>query len=206
MFRSAVLRVGVVLALVGPASAAPVVINFDALAPGAVVGAAFSGVGVTFSNATTFNTSLLPGATQPFASPPIAIFSTSAAQLLGTTNIISAAFSLTNVSSVSLLGLDVGADGFAFRAYDAEVGGNLIDSDVVFGVGAGVAQAFTLTLTGTGIRRVEFAQGASSGGDGIGFDNFTFDTVGTVPEPTTLALVGAALFAAMCAKRRAKVF
>lgn len=205
MIRSITLKAVVVLAFVGPAAAAPVTINFDSMATGVQVNAAFAGNGVTFVNATTFQTSFLPVSTQPLASAPISIFSTSAAQLLGTSNIISAVFSLTNVSSVSLLGLDVGVAGFAFRAYDAEVGGTLLDADAVLGTGDGSGQAYTLTLTGSGIRRVEFAQANTSGPDGIGFDNFSFDTEATsIPEPGSLALVGAALLAGAAARRRAK--
>lgn len=110
------------------------------------------------------------------------------------------------MSSVSLTGLDVGINGFLLKAYDALVGGTLIFSTQVIGsTTLGVGEFQTLTIFSQGIRRVDFSQAQSvSFIDGIAFDNLTFDASFSVPEPTTIALMGLG-FAGMAARRRKSV-
>lgn len=177
---------------------APVTIDFDSLAAGVVVGATFSAQGVTFSNAVTAAFGGLPGGT-----PPMAIVAVSSGTQPQPTTGISAAFS-SAVSSASLTGIDVGLNGFMFTAYDALVGGNVVDTEQVFGSAIGVGESYTLNLTGSNIFRVEFSQVQNvGGGDGMAFDNFVFDTAAVaVPEPASLALVSLALLAAGAVMRR----
>lgn len=171
------------------------VIDFDDLGAGVVVGASYAGLGVTFVNAETAPFGGLPGGTPPMAIVHDTLFST-----FGPADSIIATFAAP-VTSVSLTGIDVGAAGFLMTAYDALIGGSVVDTDSFIGVGIGVGDFHTLTLTGSGILRVEFSQvvaGAES--DGIAFDTLVFD--GAVPEPGTSALLMLGLAAAGALSRR----
>jgi hypothetical protein len=166
--------------------AVPTVIDFDDLGDSVVVGAHYAGMGVTFADAVTGPFGGLAGGSPPRAIVHETLFST-----FGPADAIAAVFS-SSVTSVSLTGLDVGSAGFLMTAYDAVAGGSVVDTDSFVGVGIGVGAFHTLTLTGSGIRRVEFSQVAVGGGDGIAFDNLVFE-VAAVPEPATLALLGLGL-------------
>ena len=72
-------------------------------------------------------------------------------------------------------------------AYDAVSGGNVVATQQVFGSALGVGEFFTLTVTGSAIRRVQISQVTAVGGDGMLLDNFrvTFGGPATVaPVPT----------------------
>lgn len=176
--------------------AAPVTIDFDELASGVAIGATYAGLGVTFSNARTFNFSGLAG-----ASNPMAIGSISSGVQPQPSDPISATFAF-GVSTVSLRGLDIGQNGFVLTAYDALVGGSVLDTEQVFGPEVGVGSFFDLTVLGSGIRRVEFSQVRNITGDGAVFDNFSFDRGNTVPEPGSMALAALALLALGGSRRR----
>lgn len=178
------------------AQAAPTTIDFDDLADNVVVGANYAGLGVTFVDAETGPFGGLPGGSAPRAIVHDTLFST-----FGPANPISAIFAF-GVTSVSITGIDVGEAGMVMTAYDAAVGGNVIDTDSFVGVGIGVGDFHTLTLTGAGIRRVEFSQiAAGRGADGIAFDNLVFDG-NQVPAPAPAALVALGLLAAGLTSRR----
>jgi len=167
--------------------AAPVTINFDGGTVGNSVGATYAGLGVTFSNATFSST--LGGA--PPATPPNTIVATVGGFNPLASNPIVATFSSAQ-SMAGITGIDVGADGIRIDAYDAAVGGTLVATQQVFGVGAGVGTFFTIGVAAPSILRVEFYQAANilGGGDGVVWDNFTFDNAAAVPEPTSMALFG----------------
>lgn len=178
-----------------PASAAPTVIDFDDLPAGTVVGASYAGLGVTFVDAETATFGTLPGGTSPNAIVHDTLFST-----FGPANSIVAIFAFA-VDSVSLTGVDVGGAGFLMTAYDSVVGGSVVDTDSFTGVDIGVGAFHTLTLTGSGIRRIEFSQVAPCCGDGLAFDNLVFDAA-AVPAPGTAALLALGLIASGVASRR----
>ena len=192
--------------LVGSVNAAPIVIDFDDLGPGVSVDGHYSGLGVTFVDATTNSFGSLPG-----GSAPTAINHSTSGFVPQPSDPIEAIFS-SLASSVSLTGLDVGNDGFILSAFDAVSGGNLLATEQIIGIGDGVGASSTLTVAATGIKRVEFSQvrdlpdGIS---DGIAFDNLSFVvdsstpiTPPSIPEPLTLGLFALGLAGIGCSRKR----
>ncbi|MBU2879578.1 MULTISPECIES: PEP-CTERM sorting domain-containing protein [Aliiglaciecola] len=172
---------------VNSVNATPITIDFDDLSQGVIVGNNYSGLGVTFVDAITSNNFSAPGSTGPNV-----IRHTNSVYQPQPSDPIEAIFS-SLVSSVSLTGIDVGLNGFVLSAYDAGSGGNLLATEQIFGSSIGSDEFYTLSLSASGIRRVEFSQVQDVGvGDGIVFDNFIFD-IEAVPEPTSLALLGLGL-------------
>jgi len=199
-----VLTVSFALFATGPVQAVPVTIDFDGLSKGETVGSAFAGLGVTFIDAVVKEKSLAG------SSGPNTIQHTDFASLPVQSDPIQAIFS-SGVLSVSLTGIDVGLSGFSFRAFDAISGGKLVDSSEVSGNGPGSDNFVNLTVSSSSIRRVEFSlnlddqSAAILAGDGILFDNFSFDlapvqaplsaSVSEVPVPAALPMFGTGLAA-----------
>jgi len=104
---------------------------------------------------------------------------------------IEAIFTSSDVTSVSITGLDVGANGFILKAFDSVSGGTELDSSQFVGPDIGFGAFTTLTVNSSGIRRVEFSQFLTgSSRDGLAFDDLTFTTV---PEPSSTLLLSAGL-------------
>jgi len=140
-------------------------------------------------------------ASQRLKSPPAQLSTVRSPQ---PTAPISATFS-SNVSSVSLTGLDVGSiGGFLLRGFDAVTGGSLIATQQVFGVTpGGVGELFALTINAPGIRRVDISKANAGFSDGTLFDNLVFDIApAAVPEPATTALIALGLSSAALVRRR----
>lgn len=177
------------LALTTNAKAVPVVIDFNGLPNNTIVDSQFFGLGVNFSNALTF-------AFGGTGSSSVGLVSISDGFQPQPSNPIVAIFD-QSVSSVSLTGIDVGTNGFQLSAFDSVVGGFLLASNQIFGN----SPAITLTVSGSGIRRVEFSQAQNISGDVTAFDNLTFEST-IVSEPSTLAALGIGLFTIGALARR----
>jgi hypothetical protein len=183
------------------ASATPVTIDFDELATNVIVGSTYAGLGVTFEDARASTNFGLAG-----SSGGIGLAHSSLGFRPQPADPIVAYFDF-DVALVSITGIDVGTQGFQISAFDAISGGSLIDQAEVFGPGDGVGSFFTLTVEGSGIRRIEFSQVIVDGSsEGVVFDDFTFDTdsASTVPVPAALPLLASALagLGALASRRR----
>lgn len=175
--------------------AATTTVDFNDGTDGAVVGSFYAAQGVTFSNASWTTTFGLPG-----SSTPLGIRSTDGGFQWFSGNPLIATFS-GNVTSVSIVGIDVGANGLQINAYDAISGGSLVGTSQVFGSDVGVGEFYTVGATASLIKRVEIFQVQNVTGDGILLDNLEF-TTSAVPEPASLALVGAGLATLAFVRRR----
>lgn len=174
----------VALSFLPMGASAATVINFDDLGPNVVVGSTYAGV--TFVDATT-DQFFLAG-----YSAPTMIRSSSGGFQPQQASPIQAVFAAA-ASFVSLTGLDIGANGYVLKAFDAMSGGNLVQMASFTGVDIGVGTFQTLSVSGPSIWRVEFSQIAETGvGDGMAFDDFTYE-LAAVPVPASLPLMLAGL-------------
>ena len=172
-----------------PLSAIAVDINFNDGTNGAFVGNFYAGLGVTFSANTQWDNFVSPDEGLVGAGGLKISDVTAANYQPKITNPLVATFS-TPISSFQIRGLNVGSNGARIDAYDAAVGGALIDFDEAFGVSAGTSNHPLLVTSGTPIWRVHMYQPQSVEIEGLLFDNMSFLPV---PEPTTLLLLATAL-------------
>ena len=164
-----------------------ITIDFDDGTLHTAVGSFYSGLGVTFTNAGwESNFGGLAGSSNPFTIGCL-VCRRPFRENDSTQPII---FNFSQpVSSVSIVGIDVGSQGARADAYDANTAGNLVDFDEAFGIDAGVGQYFTLTVAGASIRRVELYQPLiDETQEGLLWDNLSFTFA--VPEPTVVPLLG----------------
>jgi hypothetical protein len=173
---------GLIIGVVGSASATVPVINFDTVPAGTPVGVNFDGRGVTFWNDTTntlTTTRDCPG--PPFTAP------NSVADWNGYTGSHNYAKFLHGPAtyvSVCLGDYNEDEDPIYLEAYDA--GGGLLASasDVV---PADLWGGKTLSVSASGIAYVKFwSEGMYPGS--VFFDNFASD--GIVPEPGAISVIG----------------
>lgn len=110
----------------------------------------------------------------------------------------------TPISTFSIRGVNVGANGIRVEAYDSEVGGNLVAFDQVIGVGEGTANHPLITLPlgpSASVRRIVMYQPLSVMTEGVLFDNMSFKQV-LVPEPATLAYLILSLLGVFALRRK----
>lgn len=176
----------------GPQAEAAI-IDFDTGSAGAAVGATYAADGITFSNAQFTTNFGLAGSSGALGIRATGTFAFGLAQAI--VGVFSAA-----VSSVTITGIDVGTAGIRIDAYDAEVGGTLVDFAEAFGPDVGVGFFFDITASAPGIRRIELYQPQVGGGDGVLFDNLSFTAA--VPAPASLLLLGTGLLGLGAAVRR----
>lgn len=194
------MRMSVIVALLA-ATIVPsraVLIDFDDGTDGSEIGAFYAGLGVTFTN----------GEWDNFVSPDEGLVGAGGLKLVGigpdfspkVGSPVIGVFS-TAMSAVSIRGLNVGANGARIDAYDAAVGGSVVDFDEAFGVDLGTDHHPLLSVAAASIWRIELYQPLTVQTEGLLFDNleFTPAAAGAVPEPGTLALLG---FAGLAMLRR----
>lgn len=160
-------------------NAQAVLIDFEDGVSGNSVGSFYAAQGVEFSNATWNGV----GSTLPGMSGVLGVTAPGTFQFFQD-NAVVATFP-NGVSTVSLVGADVGANGLRIDAYDAVSGGTLIDFDEAYGTNAGVGQYFLVQADAQSIRRIELYQIANNvSGEGIVLDDLQFDSIPLTPVPT----------------------
>ena len=178
LFTSALLAGAAMIA--APATAAT--INFDNGTNGASVGGFYSALGITFGNASFTNNFGLVG-----SSGTLGIAATAGGFMPTPNSPITATFS-SAVGSIGIRGLDVGQNGIRLEAYNSA--NVLVAFDQYFGPDVGVGTFHDLLVTGAGITSFKLFQPVNVTGDGVLFDNLTFDVAAPgVPEPATWAMM-----------------
>ena len=180
------------------AAAAAVTIDFNDGVNGSDVGAFYSSLGVSFSNA-EWNDLAAGYAPDPLSTGLRLVADGANLQpKLGSP--IVATFTI-DIYSASIIANSVNANGARVVAYDSVSGGNVVDAHEVIGISGNTSATanFTLNVSGSGIRRLEFFQPRSVESEGVLFDNLTFDTV---PEPSSMLLLGIGSLSVLRLRRR----
>lgn len=172
-------------------------INFNDGTNGANIGGFYAGLGVTFSNARW----------DGFISPDEGLVGAGGLKFIHTTDTyqpkvgspIVATFS-SLINSISVRGLNVGANGARIDAFDSF--GNLLGFAQAFGTDLGVDNHPLLTILASNIRSVRFYQPADVTTEGMLWDNLTFNSANVVPEPSTYALMATGLIGVVGVARR----
>lgn len=171
-----------------PLQARATLLNFDDGVANELIDNLYVAQGISFSNAQRVTNFGLAGSSGPYG---IRAVDSGSYQWLAD-NPVQAYFS-SAVNAVSLIGVDVGENGLRLEAYDAEIGGNLLDFAEVFGSGLGNNQFFTLAVNAAAIKRVAFYQVRNLSIDGIVVEDLQFSNRVTVPVPTSAVLMSIGL-------------
>lgn len=172
-------------------------INFNSGTQGASIGAFYAGLGVTFTRASW----------DGFVSTDEGLVGAGGLKFIHTTDLyqpkvgspIIATFSSV-INSISIRGLNVGANGARIEAFDTF--GNLLGFSQAFGSASGGSNHPLLTIMAGGISSVRFYQPASVMTEGMLWDNLTFNSASVVPEPSTYALMATGLVGLVGIARR----
>ena len=174
-----------------------VILDFESGTAGTDVGSAYSGLGITFQNTSFVSTAGVAGKDGLLG---IAGRGGPWDYAFGESHAIVASFDF-GVSSVSIMGFDVGAGGARIEAYDMY--GTLLTFDEAFGTGIGIGENFTLTAGASAIYSIKLFQVTEGlGSDGMFFDLLSFEAA-SVPETTSLVLLGLGLLGMGFARRKA---
>jgi hypothetical protein len=168
-------------------------IDFNDGASNSAIGIFYQALGVTFSNAIWDDVSAVNES--DVGSSGLKLAAAGSSPLMPSAlNPIIAIFSQA-VSAASIAALDLGGNGVRINAFDGVIGGNLVATTEVLGSGGGEGVNKVLSITGFGIRRLEFFQPLHTEQDGVAFDNLSFTTqaITTTPEPASLALCATGL-------------
>lgn len=182
--------------------AALITLDFDELTHNTQVGSAYAALGATFQNALVQEV-----AVDDHQTPPNVIVAVTPDGSVQTAPIV-----ITfdrDVTFAYIRALSLGAAGATMKAFDAS--GKQVSHDTVYGWDEGDGLTFGVQVLGSNIRRLEISQATSDPADTITyFDTLTFNIVDAapqapepaVPEPTTLALLGAGLLGTVALVRR----
>lgn len=177
----------------GAPAAQAVLIDFNDGVAGDIIDSLYTDQGVIFSNAERVTNFGLSGSTGPYGISAIGAY-----QWFSDNPVI--AYFSSDITDVSIIGVDVGENGLQLTAYDSEVGGNLRDLAQVFGTDLGNNQFFTLSVSAHLIKRVEIYQIQHVSIDGIVVEDLKFFNRASVPLPATawLILIGLAGWRVTC--------
>lgn len=188
IFRSNLTTCLLASAILLSSSAQAALLNFDDGVANELIGDFYVAQGVSFGNAQRVTNFGLAGSSGPYG---IRASNADAYQWFAD-NPVQAYFS-GPVNSVSLIGVDVGENGLRLEAYDADVGGSLLDFVEAFGTGLGNNQFFTLEVNGESIKRVAFYQIRNLSIDGVVVEDLQFSNRVSVPVPASAVLMGMGL-------------
>lgn len=172
---------------------ATTIIDFNDGASPNAIGVFYQALGVTFANAIWDDVSAINESDVGAGGLKLAAAGASAL-MPNPLNPIIAIFSQA-VSAASIAALDLGGDGVHINAFDDVIGGNIVAATELFGSAGGEGNNQVLSITGSGIRRLEIFRPLDTHQDGVAFDNFSFTTqaITATPEPASLLLCATGL-------------
>ena len=187
---------------IGSASAqASTSIDFNDGTNGSAIDGFYSGLGATFSNAEWNN--LITGYT-PTDPTGLRLVAVGPDLSPKSGNPIIITFDQP-ATFASIVADNVNANGVRMDAYDATVGGSLVNFQQEVGASGVISSDanFVLSVTGASILRIELYQPFTVESEGVLFDNFTFTPI---PEPGSFALLlGVVSLAQIFGRRRVKL-
>jgi hypothetical protein len=181
-------------------------INFDDGSANQPVGSFYSARGVTFSNALWVVNDAGTVYCLGQGTPPLCITGASVPGFVSATNPVVALFTVPQ-QQVSILGVNVGFGGVRLEAYDALIGGSLVDSTQQFGTtlkgeyptnscdgvvsnedNFEITEEYLLQVNAPKISRIELYRPNPDADDGVFWDNLSFTSCSGVCPPLFITL------------------